>query len=264
MNNKDKLVTDLQQKPASSSVKMDAAEGPLIEVPIDTKTVGNSNLYIKLVSNDSKNNFALIKILQVNNTNLHEPRIELRYQSKYPFVSLDERAPNNTLVAAVVVEDGDSGPSGETSLTIEHGNELNHFKLVSTQFTNTIQVNGAPLSRQRVPEYNLTIVARDHGSPSRSSAVNLVIKLNTSTYPMGHNSPLEPQPSLKPPVTDLMYVGGMLVFVFSCLIFLIIIGCAIVQRPKSKKGPPPRINSSTNSRHHHHNDPYLCLGLTNL
>lgn len=205
--------------------------------------------------------------LPVNNhtlTNLYEPRIELRYQSNYPFVSLDERTPNNTVVAAVVVSDPDSdAPNGDTSLAIEAGNELGHFKLISTQYTNTIQVNGAPLSKQRVPEYNLTIVARDHGSPPKSSSVNLVIKLNSSPS-IGFNAPLEPQQSLKPPVTDYMYVGLMLVVIFSALIFLIIIGCALLQRPNNKKGPPPRATSSAATSRLHSNEHCNCFGLTDL
>lgn len=209
-----------------------------------------------------RNNLALLSMPHSNSTNLHEPRLELRYQSKYPFVSIDERTPNNTVVAAVVVNDEDSGPNGETSLTIEHGNELGHFKLVSTQFTNTIQVNGAPLSRLRVAEYNLTIVAQDHGSPPKSSAVNLVIKLNTSLSPIGTNAPLEPQPSLKPPVTDLMYIGLMLVVIFSAFILIVIIACALVHKPKSKIGPLPRTTSNTNSRMHPSD--CLCSGHTHF
>lgn len=230
--------------------------------------------------------------------NLHEPRIELRYQSHYSYVSLAESSPNNTVVAAVIVNDEDTGPNGETSLAIEQGNELNHFKLISTGVTNTIQVNGAPLSRARQAEYNLTIVARDHGSPPKASSSTLVIKLNASTvqshyssslsnnggsggynagnylhgtnsinngagnYPYNSqqqaqtnlNSPLDAQSSLKPPVTDLMYVGTMLVVMFSAVIILIIIGCALVQRPqKVPKGghkgqPPTRTTSASNSR----------------
>lgn len=230
----------------------------------NSTSINNPQYVIKLIHSDSKNNLAYVSILPVNYTNLHEPRIELRYQSNFPFVNLDERTPNNTVVAAVVVNDEDSGPNGETSLSIENGNELNHFKLVSTQYTNTIQVNGAPLSKYRVPEYNLTIVARDHGSPSKSSAVNLVIKLNTSSPPYGINAPLEPQPSLKPPVTDYMYVGMMLVVIFSALIFLIIIGCALLQRPKNKKGPPPRATSSSATSRLHPSEHCHCLGLTDL
>lgn len=200
---------------------------------------------IKFIQHDQKNNIAYVNISPVNITNLHEPRIELRYQSKHPFVSIDERTPNNTVVAAVVVNDEDSGPSGETSLSIDHGNDLGHFKLVSTQFTNTIQVNGAPLSKHRVPEYNLTIVARDQGSPPKSSAVNLVIKLMTNpTQNVGaFNAP--PEPPFKPPVTDFMFVGVMLVVIFFFLIVVLIIGCAVVQRPKGKKALPPRTTSAT-------------------
>lgn len=239
-----------------------AAAQAVVAQAVNGSTLNSNQFIIKFFHQDSKNNLAYVSILPVNYTNLHEPRIELRYQSIYPYVSIDERSPNNSVVAAVVVNDEDSGPSGETNLSIEHGNELGHFKLVSTQFTNTIQVNGAPLSKHRVPEYNLTIVARDHGSPPKFSSVNLVIKLSASQI-SPTNAPLEPQSSSKEPVTDLIYVGLMLVIIFIVLIILIISGCVLVQRPKNKKGPPPRTTSSTNSRMHpcDHN---LCLGHTNF
>lgn len=242
-------------------------------------SAANSNQFvIKWIHNDPKNQMAYVSITPVNYTNLHEPRIELRYQSKYSFVSLDERTPNNTVVAAVVVNDEDSGPNGETTLSIEHGNELGHFKLVSTPFTNTIQVNGAPLSRHKIPEYNLTIVARDHGSPPKSSSSNLVIRLHASHYSpnsiaSNNNAPLEAQSSSKPPVPDLIYVGAMLVVIFSAVVFLIIISCALVQRPKNKphKGPLPptasRARSGTGSRTLSHTTDQCsayCLGLTSL
>jgi hypothetical protein len=217
-------------------------------------TAGSSNQFvIKWIHNDPKNQMAYVSITPVNYTNLHEPRIELRYQSKYPYVSMPEGSPNNTVVAAVVVQDEDSGPNGETTLSIEQGNELGHFKLVSTAFTNTIQVNG-PLSRHRVPEYNLTIVARDHGSPPKSSSSNLVIKIHPAPNMAPIQPPLETLPSLKPPVTDLMYVGTMLVLMFAAVVILIIFGCALVQRPQKSskhqhKGPPTtRTTSATNSR----------------
>lgn len=228
--------------------------------PTTTSTTTMGQFVIKFLHNDSKNQLAYVSITPVNYTNLHEPRIEFRFQSKYPYISLAESAPNNTVVAAVVVSDEDSGPNGETSLAIEQGNELGHFKLVSTPLTNTIQVNGAPLSRLLKPEYNLTIVARDHGSPPKASSSTLVIKLHPTNGgplypppppPPAQRAPIEPLPSgLKPPV-DLMYVGTMLVVMFSAVIILIIIACALVQRPtqKAHKGPPPtRTTSASNSR----------------
>lgn len=189
---------------------------------INANNNNNNNQQVVLlnIKNLLPGNMALATIVSVNNTNLHEPRIELRYQSQYPFASILESAPNNTVVAAVIVADEDNGPNGEVSLSIEQGNELGHFKLVSTQYTHTIQVNGAPLSRNRIPEYNLTIVARDHGTPPRSSIVNLVIKLQALT---------SDQLTFTKPPTDLMYVGAMLVVIFSSMIFLIIIACALVQ-----------------------------------
>lgn len=196
--------------------------------------LNNKNFVFRVLHLDHKENKTYLSLESVNpstaNNNQHEPRIELRYQSKHPFASIDERAPINTVVAAIIVSNDDGKINNEDfTCSIEYGNELGHFKLVSTQHTNTIQVAASPLSKQLVPEYNLTIVARDHSTPPKSSSTNLVIKVNTS-------APLEPQPSLKPPVTDLMYFGLMLVVIFSALILILIIGCALVQRPSAKKG----------------------------
>lgn len=240
--------------------RAETAIGATTMIMNGTIPTGNQQYVVmKILSSDTKTNQTLIQMIPVSDKNSYEPRIVLKYQSRFPYVSISENTPNDTVVAAVIAKDEDPGPSGSVSLSIEQGNELGHFKLVSTPLTNTIQVSGAPLSRARVPEYNLTIVARDHGQPQKLSSVNLVIKLDTSTLtPL-----LEPQTSLRPPVTDLMYVGGMLVAIFSALIIFIIAGCALVQRPSNKKGPPPRAASSTNSRLHP-SDHCLCLGLTNL
>lgn len=198
----------------------------------------------------TKDNTPYLELMSVNPPNLHEPRIEFRYQTKYPgYVSMPENSPNNTVVAAVLVQDEDGN---ETSLSIEAGNELGHFKLVCTGHTNTVQVNG-PLARHRVPEYNLTIVARDHGTPPKSSSSNLVIKVHPAPNwapSLGPDQPSGP----KPPVTDLMYVGTMLVLMFAAVVILIIFGCALVQRPQKankhthKGQPPTRTTSATNSR----------------
>lgn len=152
-------------------------------------------------------------------------------------MSLDERSPNKTVVAIVFVSDEDTGPGGETDLAIEGGNELGHFRLVVTSLSNTIQVNGAPLSRQSIPEYNLTLVARDRGSPSKMSAVTLAIKLTSLPHAQ---VPLDPLPAFRPPlVSELIYAGTMLVILFSASVFFIIIGCALVQKPRCKKPPMP-------------------------
>lgn len=182
---------------------------------------------------------------QVAQSNWHEPRIELRYNSKNRFVNLEERLPNNTVVAIVFVSDEDTGPGGETTVAIEAGNELGHFKLVVTPMSNTIQVNGAPLSRQSIPEYNLTLVARDRGTPPRMSAVNLTIKLTSLP---STQSPLEPPPIFKPPpVSDLIHAGALLVILFSASVFFIIIGCALVRKPRGKKPALPEVVCRTSS-----------------
>lgn len=170
-----------------------------------------------------------------HSANLHEPRIALRYNSKDRFVYLDETSPNNTVLAIVFVADEDTGLNGETSVAIEGGNELGHFKLVSTHISNTIQVNGAPLSKRIVPEYNLTLRARDRGMPPKMSTVNLLIKLTSSPPAEAHEPPLAFKP---PPISDLIHAGTMLIIIFSASVFFVIIGCALAQKPRGKKPGP--------------------------
>lgn len=194
---------------------------------------GTNQFVIELIHNDAQNGRAYVTIKKVNYTNLHEPRIDLRYflKTDSPYATIDEKSPNGTVVAAVVAKDDDVGVNGQTTITIENGNELNHFKLVSTPLTNTVQVNGAPLNRQRVSEYNLTIVAKDHGTPPRSTSANLIIKL-TNLQPL----PTAPDPSAYLTTqNDLMYIGTVLVFVFFCIVVVIICGCALAHSPKRKK-----------------------------
>lgn len=230
-----------------------------------TSAASGNPYQLRLLTKPDESGMLYVNLVPVNYTNHHEPSVDVRYQSKYPYVTIDEKLPNNTVVAAVVVSDADIGPSGEVDLAIEQGNELGHFKLVCTPNTNTIQINGAPLSKHRMPEYNLTIVARDRGQPPKSSSVNLVIKVNASTSSyllMNPNLSPEPLPSSKQPINDLIYVGTMLVIIFSVVISIIIIACALVRRPTIKKSPPPRTTSTINSIMK--NDRFHRLGQTNL
>lgn len=192
----------------------------------------NQNYVIKILEIDKLTNLAYANIAPFNVTNAHEPRIELRYQSNYPYIELPENTKQNSVVAALVVNDPDTGASGETSLFIEGGNELNNFKIFSTQHSNTIQVAN-PLNKNVKSDYNLTIVARDHGTPPKQSSVNLVIKLTqaTGSYTAPSSSSNAWESQSKPPVTDFMYYGTMLVFIFLLLVIVIIFVCALVQRP---------------------------------
>ncbi|OCT88377.1 protocadherin-10 isoform X1 [Xenopus laevis] len=99
-----------------------------------------------------------------------------------------EDASPGTVIAVISVMDRDSGDNGEVNCEIPqnvpfqlHSSYKNYYTLVTTE----------PLDRERVPEYNITISARDFGSPPLTS--NKVI--NVQVTDINDNSPTFVQPS---------------------------------------------------------------------
>nr|XP_018915731.1 PREDICTED: cadherin-related tumor suppressor [Bemisia tabaci] len=110
--------------------------------------------------------------------NDHNPMIKFRYfPSTAGQATVDENALNGSVVAAVSVVDPDEGSNGETTVEIRSGNEMNHFRLESTQSFDIVRVNGI-LDREHINKYNLTIVATDKGSPPRTATAFLIIHVN--------------------------------------------------------------------------------------
>ncbi|XP_055921859.1 cadherin-related tumor suppressor [Eupeodes corollae] len=111
-------------------------------------------------------------------TNDHDPVIRFQY---FPptgsFATVDENAPNGSVVAAVSVVDMDEGLNGDTSIRIVSGNEMQHFRLEKTPSFDIVRVNGA-LDREEIGKYNLTVVAIDKGTPQRTATAYLIIHVN--------------------------------------------------------------------------------------
>nr|XP_033805688.1 protocadherin-8-like isoform X2 [Geotrypetes seraphini] len=75
---------------------------------------------------------------------------------------ITEAAAADSFVALISTSDSDSGPSGQVRCTL-HGHE--HFKLQQAYEDSYMIVSSAALDREKIPEYNLTVVAEDLGSP---------------------------------------------------------------------------------------------------
>ncbi|XP_074047871.1 protocadherin-8-like isoform X2 [Macrotis lagotis] len=73
-----------------------------------------------------------------------------------------EGAARESLVALVSTSDRDSGPNGQVRCAL-YGHE--HFRLQPAYAGSYLVVTAAPLDRERIAEYNLTLVAEDRGSP---------------------------------------------------------------------------------------------------
>ncbi|XP_061392189.1 cadherin-related tumor suppressor-like [Musca vetustissima] len=111
-------------------------------------------------------------------TNDHDPVIRFQYfPATGSFATVDENALNGSVVAAVSVVDMDEGLNGETTIMITAGNELGHFRLEKTPSFDIVRVNGV-LDREEIGKYNLTVVATDKGTPSRTATAYLIIHVN--------------------------------------------------------------------------------------
>lgn len=107
-------------------------------------------------------------------TNDHDPIIRFQYFPETgTFATVDENAANNSVVAAVSVEDMDEGLNGETVLRIISGNDLHHFRLEKTPSFTIVRVNGV-LDREEIGKYNLTVVATDKGECLSASFARLI------------------------------------------------------------------------------------------
>ncbi|XP_013415882.1 LOW QUALITY PROTEIN: cadherin-related tumor suppressor-like, partial [Lingula anatina] len=111
--------------------------------------------------------------------NDHDPVISFKYiPQTAKMASVSESVPKDSIVAFVSVSDKDQGVNQNTYVRIIHGNELNHFYMVSPiPGLHLVRVNGS-LDRERIKVYNLTILAQDGGSPPRSSTAHLIIHVS--------------------------------------------------------------------------------------
>ncbi|XP_063058933.1 protocadherin gamma-A11-like [Engraulis encrasicolus] len=110
----------------------------------------------------------IVEVLDVND---NAPTINIMSFSS----PIAEDAPIGTSVAILNVKDSDSDENGNVDLKVDQ-NAV--FKLKSSLRGYYTLVTDAPLDRERVPEYNITITARDSGSPPLSSQTTLSLKVS--------------------------------------------------------------------------------------
>uniref|UniRef100_S4RTD9 Cadherin domain-containing protein n=1 Tax=Petromyzon marinus TaxID=7757 RepID=S4RTD9_PETMA len=122
---------------------------------------------------------AVIQLLDVND---NDPAIRFVYLPPAArSASVDESAAPGTVAALVTVTDADSPTAnGELSVSIVGGNERGHFVLHAPGVPGLRVLKVASqLDRERIPMYNLTILASDNGKPvARSATASLVVYVN--------------------------------------------------------------------------------------
>uniref|UniRef100_A0A8C7Q190 Cadherin domain-containing protein n=1 Tax=Oncorhynchus mykiss TaxID=8022 RepID=A0A8C7Q190_ONCMY len=122
-------------------------------------------------------------IVEVIDVNDNEPVI-----SVMSFTSpISEDSPHGTTIGIINVKDLDSGENGQVSCSIGQHIPFNIKSNLRNYYT---LLTGAILDREKVSEYNITVVATDAGSPSLSSKRTFHLKVsdvndNAPVFPRG-------------------------------------------------------------------------------
>ncbi|CAL8268210.1 unnamed protein product [Lota lota] len=115
-------------------------------------------------------------IIHVKDVNDNAPEISITPMTStatgVAFIS--EAADKDSLVALVSTLDRDSGVNGQVHCTL-YGHD--HFKLKQAHEDSYVIVTAAALDRERIGEYNLTVMAEDFGSPPLRRILQYAVRL---------------------------------------------------------------------------------------
>ncbi|CAL8369490.1 unnamed protein product [Arctogadus glacialis] len=115
-------------------------------------------------------------IIRVKDVNDNAPEISITPMTStstgVAFIS--EAAERDSLVALISTLDRDSGVNGQVHCTL-YGHD--HFKLKQAHEDSYMIVTAAALDRERIGEYNLTVMAEDFGSPALRRILQYTIRL---------------------------------------------------------------------------------------
>ncbi|XP_077589729.1 protocadherin-10 isoform X1 [Stigmatopora nigra] len=130
----------------------------------------------------------LVDVLDVND---NSPEVILTSVS----TPVQEDAPAGTVIAVISVTDRDAGDNGKVDCQIPgdvpfrlHSSFTNYYTLVTSE----------PLDREALSEYNVTLTARDAGSPPLSARKTILVQVSDTN----DNAPRFSQPSYTVYVTE--------------------------------------------------------------
>ncbi|XP_012431012.3 protocadherin beta-16-like [Taeniopygia guttata] len=108
--------------------------------------------------------------VQVKDVNDNAPEVIITSLTS----TLSEAAPPNTVVALFNVRDRDSGDNGRTTCELTGEQPFRITLLAAAAYA---LVTSETLDREQVEEYNVTVRARDEGSPALSASKTLFVRL---------------------------------------------------------------------------------------
>ncbi|XP_053501640.1 protocadherin alpha-2 isoform X8 [Ictalurus furcatus] len=167
---------------------IDYEEHPAVELRIQAQDKGHSPRRSTCK--------VLIEVVDVND---NAPEISVTLLMS----SVSEDIKPGTDVALITVSDKDSGTNGKVDCKIIAPSA---FKLqLSYKNSYALVVNEA-LDRERVSQYNVTVLANDEGTPSLSSSKVITVRVSD----VNDNAPLFPAPVINISVKENSPVGGLL------------------------------------------------------
>ncbi|XP_047456102.1 protocadherin-8 [Mugil cephalus] len=116
-------------------------------------------------------------IIHVTDVNDNAPEISITPMTSITtgIAYISEAADKDSLVALISTLDRDSGVNSQVHCTL-YGHD--HFKLRQAYEDSYMIVTAAALDRERISEYNLTVMAEDFGSPPQRKITQYTIRLS--------------------------------------------------------------------------------------
>ncbi|XP_072558095.1 protocadherin alpha-C2-like isoform X2 [Paramormyrops kingsleyae] len=134
-------------------------------------------------------------------TDLNDNYPEITIQS---FKSaIKENAAIGTVIALISISDRDSGDNGKVDLSMNQHLPFTLNKSSESHFTLAVS---EPLDREKVPEYEITFIVTDRGSPPLSNNETITLEL----LDVNDNAPVFPQSFYTIPVMENNAPGAML------------------------------------------------------
>ncbi|XP_062336907.1 protocadherin-8-like [Osmerus eperlanus] len=158
--------------------RVDRKKGRLtLESPIDFESKNTYEFDVQATDLGPNPSPAICKIVvQVQDVNDNAPEISITPMTSITagIAYITEAAARESFVALVSTSDRDSGANGQVHCTL-YGHD--HFRLQQAYEDSFMIVSTSPLDREKIPEYNLTVVAEDLGSPPFRTITQYTIRL---------------------------------------------------------------------------------------
>ncbi|XP_061653393.1 protocadherin-8-like [Phyllopteryx taeniolatus] len=179
--------------------KVDRKSGRLtLESPIDFESKNTYEFDVQAADLGPNPSPAICKIVvQVQDVNDNAPEISITPMTSIAadVAYITEAAAGESFVALVSTSDRDSGANGRVRCTL-YGHD--HFRLQQAYEDSFVIVSTGPLDREKIPEYNLTVVAEDLGSPPFRTVTQYTVRLTDEN----DNAPVFSKPAYEVAVVE--------------------------------------------------------------